>query len=242
MASQQNKRISQSHLPVLNTPTKRRKKDNENTVTAINEHQHILNTVGTDTVITYTDGSASPNPGASGAGVSIFFQNPDTIVDCGTTLGHGTNNSAELYALGVCCTELRKLFLAYPHIKRAVIFSDSQLALKAATASTRPLTNSELTIRLRKAYTALLITKRAVDLHWNPGHAGLGGNERADKLSKSYATNTSLVNSDNFTSNLSNNPWLIFPLSNVPLSLFSYNLPVPRRLHVIVDDCKAVST
>ena len=81
-----------------------------------------------------------------------------------------------------------------------------------------------------------------VDLRWIPGHAGLGGDERMDQLSKSYATNTGLVNSDNFTSNLSNNPWLIFPLSNVPLSLFSYNLPVPRRLHVIVNDCKAVSS
>ena len=156
-------------------------------------------------------------------------------MDCGTTLGHGTNNSAELYALGVCCTELRKRFLAYPHIKRAVIFSDSQLALKAATASTRPLTNSELTIRLRKAYTALLITKRVVDLYWIPGHAGLGGNERVDKLSKSYATNTSVVNTVNFTCRFSQKPWSNFPLSNVPLRMFSYNLPVPHLVDGTVD-------
>ena len=135
-------------------------------------------------------------------------------------------------------TELRKLFLLYPHLMRAIIFSDSQLALKAATARTRPLTNSELTIRLRKAYTALLITKRAVDLHWIPGHAGLGGNDRVDKLSKSYATSTRVVNIDAFTSNLSQKPWFNFPLCNVPLRMFSLNLPVPIQVDVIIDECK----
>ena len=117
------------------------------------------------------------------------MQQPDLAIDCGASLGHGTNNSAELYALGICFTELRKLFLLHPHIKRAVIFSDSQLALKAAAAKSRPLTNSELTKRLRKAYAALLNTKRVVELYWIPGHCNVGGNERVDKIAKSFLCN-----------------------------------------------------
>ena len=74
-----------------------------------------------------------------------------------------------------------------------------------------------------------------VDLYWIPGPAGLGGNERVDQLSKSYATNTSVVNTVNFTCSISQKPWCNFPLSNVPLSMFTYNLPMVHQVDGIVD-------
>ena len=59
---------------------------------------HIALTDSTDKnfVFCYTDSSAMPNPGLSGAGVSIFVQDPDEVVDAGVSLGLSTNNAAEL--------------------------------------------------------------------------------------------------------------------------------------------------
>ena len=57
------------------------------------------------TITCYTDGSASPNPGPTGAGVHIMFpsfeNSPNHLIDAGTPLGQGTNNLGELWAIGV---------------------------------------------------------------------------------------------------------------------------------------------
>ena len=69
-------------------------------------HDRIVDSMSTNTVICYSDGSASPNPGLCGAGVSIFVRDPDIVFDYGASLGRGTNNIAELYGLGIIFCEL----------------------------------------------------------------------------------------------------------------------------------------
>src|SRR4051794_23746681 len=60
----------------------------------------------------YTLTSASPNPGPAGAGATIFL--PDSVVlDLGASLGHNSNNYAELYAIGICFKELLARFHAF---------------------------------------------------------------------------------------------------------------------------------
>jgi hypothetical protein len=56
------------------------------------------------TVFAFTDGSASPNPGPCGAGAALFYpRDPDVeVTDLCAPLGWGTNNLAELYAIGMC--------------------------------------------------------------------------------------------------------------------------------------------
>ena len=53
-----------------------------------------------DAAVYYTDGSASPNPGPCGAG---FFRPEGPLAECSaaTSLGRGTNNIGELYAMGM---------------------------------------------------------------------------------------------------------------------------------------------
>ena len=166
----------------------------------------------------------------AGGGVSIFVQNPDVVFDCGATLGVGTNNSAELFALGSCLTELRKLTCTHPHVKRILIFSDSKLAINAATGSRRPLTNIPFVLELRKAFAALLSVKLSVALHWVPGHAGIGGNDRVDKIAKTFACSSAAFATNSlagFASCVSRNPWPYFPIRAAPVHVFALNLPVP---------------
>ena len=55
-------------------------------------------------VFCFTDGSASPNPGPSGAGAAVFLRKADgqaEVIDLGVPLGWGTNNHAEIFAIGM---------------------------------------------------------------------------------------------------------------------------------------------
>ena len=207
------KRVKKKKIKVV----KRNKKQKTGGKVSITDHDSIISHTNSDTLIAYTDGSASPNPGPSGGGACIFLQNPDSIIDCGATLGVGTNNSAELYALGACFAQIIKLHAAHPHIQRAIIFSDSKLAIGAAVGSRRPLTNITLVNELRKLYNAMLFTKLAVDLRWIPGHAGVGGNERVDRISKRFAIGDFKFNENSilgFPCSVCTRGWPFFPLIN----------------------------
>ena len=169
-----------------------------------------------------------PTPVSAERGACVFVQSPDQVIDCGVSLGMGTNNSAELHALGVCLAAVLSVSLSHPHVKRAMVFSDSKLAINAATSVRLPLTNSNVTHALRAIY-AKLITKLAVSLHRIPGHAGIGGNERVNKISKSFAHGvvTTPVAHVDFSSSVSRSEWFFFPLCGVSIKHFVSNLPVP---------------
>jgi hypothetical protein len=102
-------------------------------------HNVIVSSSTLNKVFCYTDGSASPNPGPSGAGACIFMPASDSVIDLGASLGHGTNNTGELYALGMLLTHLTHLKkTSCPSLAVAHIFSDSKLALAAAVATKKP--------------------------------------------------------------------------------------------------------
>jgi ribonuclease HI len=149
-------------------------------------HDSLISDSNDGVAICYTDGSALSNPGPCGAGVSIFLCDSDLVVDAGVSLGTGTNNIGELVALFVCLTELLRLFET-KHFSRAIVFSDSKYALSCATSKTEPTSNRDIVLILR----ATLVKARAlflVDLCWIKGHADIGGNTRADQLSKFFAS------------------------------------------------------
>jgi hypothetical protein len=102
-------------------------------------HNERVTTMKGNTAICYSDGSASPNPGPCGAGASIFYRDPDTVLDFGASLGRGTNNIAELCGLGIIFSRLILLHSTCPVITRAVVFCDSKLALRAATSNKEPI-------------------------------------------------------------------------------------------------------
>jgi len=72
-----------------------------------------------------------------------------------------------------------------PLMATAFIFSDSKIAIAAAT-SRKPKSNVMLSLAISQAFSALARLMK-VELHWIRGHSRIGGNERVDRISKRYA-------------------------------------------------------
>ena len=165
----------------------------KNYSSAVAIHDNACANFNSNVVFCYIDGSASPNPGPCGAGACIFLMDPDILIDAGSSLGYGTNNIGELCALAICLKELISAFTSKKFTK-AFIFSDSNYAILQANSSRKPKANTNLVLYVRslfnKAKSLFLI-----DLIWVKGHARIGGNVRADQLSKRYAN---LSSSDMF--------------------------------------------
>jgi len=85
---------------------------------------------------------------------------------------------AEVYKILACVHEIKTLFRSDKYVS---IFSDSQAAMKAFQAAK---TTCPLVRQCQKALNDIS-TRHTVGLYWVPGHAGLRGNEIADKIARS---------------------------------------------------------
>ena len=104
----------------------------------------------------------------------------------GAPLGRNSNNFAELYAIGTCLKELLQLPPSSSPIPHIFIFTDSLYASQSIISTKPPATNSAIILELRALYVS--VTRLApTSFHWIRGHCGAGGNERVDRIAKSYA-------------------------------------------------------
>jgi ribonuclease HI len=122
----------------------------------------------------FTDGSADPNPGPSGAGAAIYLRGTtedSLIASFSAALGHGTNNTGELFAIGIVYSYINSI--NYHNI--FTIFTDSNLARGAleegwsAGVNNRPLLHA-----VRAARRKL---KQNNCINWIPGHSGIAHND-----------------------------------------------------------------
>ncbi len=124
-----------------------------------------------DKVITiYTDGACSGNPGPAGIGVYMVFGPHEKEIS--ESIGMATNNVAELKAIKRALGLLKRRDLPVR------IYTDSNYSLGLLTKGWKPKQNVELVESIKalmKRFDKLLILKVK-------GHAGIDGNERADRL------------------------------------------------------------
>ena len=140
------------------------------------------------TAVAFTDGSSLGNPGPTGAGCSLWVKGTEGKVDpieSTVALGHGTNNLAEVWGVGMALSLVRNLPIAgRPY--RLVIFTDSNFTISVIQGSA---TSAEFALHvhaIRSLHDDLAKDKIVgpFELSWVPGHAGLEENELVDALAK----------------------------------------------------------
>jgi len=124
-------------------------------------------------LVWFTDGSRT----AEGTGAGVYGESVNRRLSF--SLGkHATVFQAEVYAILACVHEIETE--DWPE-KYVCICPNSQAALKALRAAK---TTSPLVRQCQQALNDIS-TRHAVGLYWVPGHAGVRGNEIADRLAKS---------------------------------------------------------
>ncbi|MGB1600243.1 MAG: RNase H family protein, partial [Promethearchaeia archaeon] len=147
----------------------------------------VLQSLPRDSVFVYTDGSSFGNPGPAGSGFAIF--------DGAAEIGHGsfplgiaTNAYAEVHGVAKATEYLVKLDSDKP----IYIFVDNRQAIALATG-TSDAAWCQQEVGLTRRNLEALASRSRVSFFWVPGHAGVEGNERVDKLAKAGARGRSSV-------------------------------------------------
>ena len=136
---------------------------------ALIESQPVGTTIG------YTDGGAKGNPGPAGSGAVLEL--PDgRRAEASKSLGHGTNNIAELAAIGVALDLADQAEL--PKDAPIVLFTDSSYTHGVLVKNWKAKANRALILELRER----LSKRTGVTIEWVAGHVGTPGNEAADRL------------------------------------------------------------
>ena len=129
----------------------------------------------------YTDGACRGNPGPGGWGALLIFGEREKTLSGAEPLT--TNNRMELMAVIAALEALKRPV-------RARLYTDSQYVRRGITewlanwkakgwrtAERKPVKNQDLWQRLDA-----LASSHRIEWHWVPGHAGVPGNERVDRL------------------------------------------------------------
>ncbi len=125
-----------------------------------------------ETLIIYTDGASSGNPGPAGLGALLLWRGHRREIQ--RFLGVATNNVAELAAVLAGLEAVTR-----PHL-RVEVHTDSEYVIGVLTRGHKVKANAELIESLRAEMA------RFADLHFVKvaAHAGILGNERADRLAR----------------------------------------------------------
>ncbi|MDP2310326.1 MAG: RNase H family protein [Pseudomonadota bacterium] len=129
------------------------------------------------TVLAFTDGACTGNPGPAGSGAVVRL--PDgRVFERYRALGAGTNNIGELTAIALALELLKEneVDFATP----VSLFTDSQYSLGVLTKGWKAKANVELIASLKAA----LKPWKKLKIEWVAGHVGIPENERADALAR----------------------------------------------------------
>ena len=129
----------------------------------------------------YTDGACRGNPGPGGWGALLLLGEHEKELSGAEALT--TNNRMELTAV-ICALEVLKrpvqarIYTDSQYVRRGITeWLQSWKARNWRTADKKPVKNQDLWQRLEAVSAA-----HRQEWHWVPGHAGVPGNERVDRL------------------------------------------------------------
>jgi ribonuclease HI len=128
-----------------------------------------------DTVVIYTDGASSGNPGPSGIGVILRLGDHEKEIS--QNIGIATNNIAELEAIRAGLSEMKRTDVPVR------LYTDSSYAHGLLVLGWKAKKNKELVASIRRLMTRF----RDLEIIRVRGHQGVEGNERADQLATAAA-------------------------------------------------------
>lgn len=130
----------------------------------------------------FTDGAAKGNPGPGGYGAVLLLG--DTVLEIGEAKSLTTNNEMELRAV------VEALKQVPPGADTVAVYTDSKYVVEGATGWTFGWmkngwkTKSGSDVLHKGLWQELVDLLKTINVEWHkiPGHSGLIGNERADKI------------------------------------------------------------
>ena len=137
----------------------------------------------TERVVIYTDGACSGNPGPGGWGAVLSYDGTEKELFGG--VADTTNNRMELVATIESLRALKRscavdLYTDSRYVRDGITkWIDGWKSKGWKTANKKPVKNEDLWKSLDEARQ-----NHDVTWHWVKGHAGYGGNERADALAR----------------------------------------------------------
>jgi ribonuclease HI len=129
----------------------------------------------------YTDGACRGNPGPGGWAALLSFGEREKEIAGAEVLT--TNNRMELTAVIRALEALKKpvqarLYTDSEYVRRGITeWVRGWKSRGWLTADRKPVKNQDLWQRLDE-----LVAGHKIEWHWVPGHAGVPGNERVDRL------------------------------------------------------------
>jgi ribonuclease HI len=129
----------------------------------------------------YTDGACRGNPGPGGWAALLLLGEHERELSGAETLT--TNNRMELTAVIRALEALKRpvaarIYTDSQYVRRGITeWLSSWKARDWRTADRKPVKNQDLWQRLEQVSAS-----HRLEWHWVPGHAGVPGNERVDRL------------------------------------------------------------
>lgn len=156
----------------------------------------MMKTIPDNSILIYTDGASSGNPGPGGWGTLIVDTRTEKVYELGEPLKRTTNNETELLALLEGLRKLSELSLTKDvHI---YVYLDSEYVRNGVTKWMKGwkqkgwVTSTGEAVKNKEIWMAIgeeleMLKKIIIEYIHVDGHAGILGNERVNDIAQGYA-------------------------------------------------------
>lgn len=154
----------------LKKKARKNKPDRRSSLTG--EPKDLHDSFPPNTIVAYTDGASSGNPGPAGIGIVLRFGSREKEIS--KYIGIATNNIAELTAIEAALKAIRTTQIPVR------LYTDSQYCCGLLSLGWKPKRNEKLVAAIKK----LIKRFKNLKILKVEAHAGIDENERADRLAR----------------------------------------------------------